>query len=280
MFQVAGSDSFQTRVISRTSSAIGRALRLVAALVLAIPVVATVAGVTSVSATITLVPQTAFEIDGNLPVNGNGGVPNVSIAGDWGTRVGTPASSWTGGTYGPGLTPGGLPSTGSYYMYRDMDACDSSTDTIGVGGDKVNVAISDLVPASVVVTGVASSDFECIRVGYGVSCTRASLAVGASGTIRITVLLPLTTPVETTIVNVAEVTGSVFDPDLTNNTSRATAIPEPPIVLPPPPTNPPIIPETGSDVASGLLLGLAMVLFGGLVSIIARRRSRHPETNA
>ena len=105
------------------------------------------------------------------------------------------------------------------------------------------------------------------------------MAVGATGTIRITVLLPLTTPVETTIINVAEVTGSVFDPDLTNNTSRATAIPEPPVVLPPPPTNPPIIPETGSDVAGGLLLGLAMVLFGGLVSIIARRRSRHPKTN-
>ena len=83
-----------------------------------------------------MVPQTAFEIDGNLPVNG--GVPNVSTAGDWGTSVGTPASSWTGGTYDPGLTPGGLPSTGSYYMYRDMDACDSSTDTIGVGGDKVD----------------------------------------------------------------------------------------------------------------------------------------------
>ena len=143
-----------------------------------------------------------------------------------------------------------------------------------------DVTINDVVPASLVVTAVASTDFECIRVGNSVSCARASLAVGASGTIRITVLLPLTTSLETTIVNVAQVTGSVFDPDLSNNTSRAVVIPEPPVVLPPIFVTPPQIPETGSDAASGLLLGLLMVLFGGVASVVARRRARQPETNA
>ncbi|HAP77648.1 MAG TPA: hypothetical protein DCR14_16405 [Acidimicrobiaceae bacterium] len=113
----------------------GRLFRVLVAVALAVPVVPIMSDTPLVLATSTLSPTTAWEIDGNAVVNGNGGVANVSVAGDWGNDAGT---SWSGGNYGPGNTPGGLPSTGSYYLWRDMDACNSLSDTIGVGGDKVD----------------------------------------------------------------------------------------------------------------------------------------------
>ena len=127
----------------------GRLFRVLVAVALAVPVVPIMSDTPLVLATSTLSPTTAWEIDGNAVVNGNGGVANVSVAGDWGNDAGT---SWSGGNYGPGNTPGGLPSTGSYYLWRDMDACNSLSDTIGVGGDKV-----DDGPQWPVITGSAPS---------------------------------------------------------------------------------------------------------------------------
>ena len=138
-----------------------------------------------------------------------------------------------------------------------------------------DITVTDLVPASLVATSVASTDFDCTRAGNSVTCARSTLAVGASGTIRITVLLPLTAPPGVGIVNTGEVTGSLFDPDLSNNISRASVLPQPPVVLPPVTTAPPEIPKTGGNAATGLGIGLWLMLLGGVALVVARRRVRH-----
>lgn len=138
-------------------------------------------------------------------------------------------------------------------------------------GTAVDVVIADVVPSTLTVGNVTSSFFDCTRSGNSVTCTRPSMAVGASGTITIAVTVN-GTAVDGAIVNVGTVESSTPDPDLTNNSDDASV--DVVIPLPPPPEPPPVtLPATGSDGTGPLVrAALWLVLLGGAVVLITRRR--------
>jgi len=136
----------------------------------------------------------------------------------------------------------------------------------------VDVTVTDQVPATLVVTSVSSADFSCGFVGNAVTCTRPTLASGASGTIVVNVSVPNDNQA-TSVTNVGVVTSSTPDTNLANNTDDASV----PLVAqqPPPPPPPPVevLPETGSSNLGQLLAaGAALVAVGGLALLGARRR--------
>ena len=139
----------------------------------------------------------------------------------------------------------------------------------------VNVVVSDVVPGPLTVTAVDSSAFACGAVGNTVTCNVASLAVGATGRVLVTVGVPGNAV--GTIINVASVTASTPDPNLNNNTDDAIvsviAVDSlPPVVTPPsPPTG---LPITGTGAAK--ILGAATALFalGWFLLAVRRRRRR------
>jgi uncharacterized repeat protein (TIGR01451 family) len=134
-----------------------------------------------------------------------------------------------------------------------------------------DVEVGDLVPSSLAVGNVTSSFFDCTRSGNDVTCTRPSMAVGASGTITIAVTVN-GSAVDGPITNVGTVESSTPDPDLTNNSDDATV--DVVVPLPPPPEPPPVtLPRTGSDATSSMVRSaLALVLLGALAVIATRRR--------
>ena len=142
-------------------------------------------------------------------------------------------------------------------------------------GTAVNVDIGDLVPSTVTVTGVTSSDFTCSNTGNAVTCTRVSLAVGASGTVTIAVTVPATA-VGGTVVNVGTVESDTPDPDLTNNSDDALVV----IVAQEAPTTtlPPVtLPKTGSDAGGGIMRAAFLLFALGAVTVLVTRRRRDDE---
>ncbi len=144
-------------------------------------------------------------------------------------------------------------------------------------GVAVNVEISDLVPAAVTVTGVTSSDFACGNTGNTVTCTVASLAVGASGEVTITVSVPATAA-GGTVDNIGTVESDTPDPDLTNNSDDASVI----IVAQAAPTTTvaPEIPKTGSDATGGIVQAAFLLLLLGGATVLVTRRRRDEELNS
>jgi uncharacterized repeat protein (TIGR01451 family) len=137
-----------------------------------------------------------------------------------------------------------------------------------------DVEVFDLVPSTLKVTGVTSSDFTCSNSGNSVTCTRPELTVGSSGdiTIKVTVL----DGTVGLVVNTGEVEARQPDPTPADNVDSAevnvpAAAVQPPVVVPPEG-----LPATGSDI--GDFLKTALLLLGaglGLVLITLRRRRRH-----
>ena len=138
-------------------------------------------------------------------------------------------------------------------------------------GTAVDVVIGDLVPPAVVVTGVSSDDFDCGNDGNTVSCTVASLAVGESGTVTITVSVPLTAP-GGDVVNVGTVESATPDPDLSNNSDEASVTVV--AIAPPTTTLPPVtLPPTGSNGTDPLTkAGIVFLVLGAGFILITRRR--------
>jgi uncharacterized repeat protein (TIGR01451 family) len=139
-----------------------------------------------------------------------------------------------------------------------------------------DVLVTDVVPSTLVVTGVSSADFSCGFTGNSVSCTRPSLAVGASGTITITVQVPADNQT-TSITNIGVVSASTPDPVPENNSDDATV----PLVAqqPPPPPPPPAaeLPATGAGSVSAITKSAALLIGLGAVALVLsqqRRRDR------
>jgi uncharacterized repeat protein (TIGR01451 family)/LPXTG-motif cell wall-anchored protein len=132
--------------------------------------------------------------------------------------------------------------------------------------EAANLVVSDAVPAPLVVTDVTSADFSCSRIGNSVTCTRAALAVGATGTISIRVAVPVDAAAGP-ITNIGSVSATTPDPNLTNNSDDATATVPPVVVLPP------VLPATGGDVAPFLSIA-ALILGVGTVVLMSSRRRR------
>jgi uncharacterized repeat protein (TIGR01451 family) len=82
-----------------------------------------------------------------------------------------------------------------------------------------DITVTDTLPAGVTFQTVNATGWGC-SVGSGtVTCSRASLAVGTTLNITITVTAPVVTG---DITNSASVTSDTPDPDITNNTDDAT----------------------------------------------------------
>ncbi|MEO6651372.1 MAG: hypothetical protein ABIP17_01785 [Ilumatobacteraceae bacterium] len=133
-------------------------------------------------------------------------------------------------------------------------------------GTARSVVISDFVPNQLSVTGVSSSDFTCGNNGNNVTCMVDSLAVGASGSITISVTT-LASAGGGDVLNVATVAATTPDPNLTNNTSTATVV----IVAQAPPDV--TLPRTGSDVTKSVTQSaVLLVMLGGTIVLATRRR--------
>jgi uncharacterized repeat protein (TIGR01451 family) len=135
------------------------------------------------------------------------------------------------------------------------------------------VVVGDIVPNQLTVTGVSSSQFSCTHTGNSVSCTKASMAVGETGQVTITVSVPLNAA-SGTVVNVGTVEATTPDRDLSNNSDDASVT----LVAQAPPTTtlpPVVLPPTGSNATTPVTrAAFVLVLLGGFVLLISRRRRR------
>jgi uncharacterized repeat protein (TIGR01451 family)/LPXTG-motif cell wall-anchored protein len=137
-----------------------------------------------------------------------------------------------------------------------------------------SVSISDIVPGQVTVTGVTSAEFSCSNAGNTVTCTKPSMAVGETGHITIAVTVPIAAA-GGTVTNLGSVSASTPDPNTSNNSddaavtvvAQAAPLPEPPPV---------VLPPTGSNSTTPVTwAAISLVLLGGLVMLVSRRRRDH-----
>ncbi|HZB42454.1 MAG TPA: LPXTG cell wall anchor domain-containing protein, partial [Ilumatobacter sp.] len=136
------------------------------------------------------------------------------------------------------------------------------------------VVVGDIVPGQVTVTGVSSAQFSCSNSGNTVTCTKPSMAVGETGSISIAVTVPAVAA-SGSVVNIGSVTATTPDNNASNNSDDASVT----IVAqaPPPPTPPPVIlPPTGSNSTTPVTwAAISLVLIGGMVMLVSRRRRDH-----
>jgi uncharacterized repeat protein (TIGR01451 family)/LPXTG-motif cell wall-anchored protein len=173
----------------------------------------------------------------------------------------------------------------------DLEIVKTATpDPIGAGNDitwtlkitnngpgvALNVEVGDLMPSSVTVTKVSSSQFSCVNAGNTITCTKASMAAGETGTVTIVTNVPANSA-GGTVTNVGTVESESPDPDLTNNSDDASVV----VVAQAPPTTAPLppvtLPKTGSDSTSGLVQGGIWLLMLGVAVLLVTRRRRHDE---
>jgi uncharacterized repeat protein (TIGR01451 family) len=172
-------------------------------------------------------------------------------------------------------------STGTYTLTVTNQGPSAATD----------VVVNDALPASLTATGATGDGWTCTigNAGSAISCTRPTLASGASAAIVLAVTIgdpDLASGVSgTAIANTATVGSPTPDPDLTNNTSTATVVPtrRGPLPLaavdePAAPARGPL-PKTGVDVRSWMILADVILICGVFLLFaealpVKRRRSR------
>lgn len=95
------------------------------------------------------------------------------------------------------------------------------------------VVINDALPSSLSFISCNASGGTCGSTGNSFQASFASLAVGSSGTVTVTVLLAANTAAGTTLVNTASAQSLTNDPNPSNNTASAaiTAVSPPPHTL-------------------------------------------------
>jgi uncharacterized repeat protein (TIGR01451 family) len=148
----------------------------------------------------------------------------------------------------------------------------------------VNVVVSDAIPAAFEVVGTfPAAELRCTNSANAVQCTAASLANGGvlSTTIQVRVL---TTTVPGTVINTATVATDSTDNVPTDNSDSASitiVAPRTPANASSPPTVPagpasggPTLPRTGNSSLGAPLRLAALLLVGGIFSLLIARRRR------
>jgi uncharacterized repeat protein (TIGR01451 family) len=88
----------------------------------------------------------------------------------------------------------------------------------GGPSDAANISVTDTLPAGVTLVGANGPGWSCTGTG-SVTCTRATLAAGATSTITIQVTAP---DQASSVTNTASVASTTSDPDPGDNTGTAT----------------------------------------------------------
>jgi uncharacterized repeat protein (TIGR01451 family)/LPXTG-motif cell wall-anchored protein len=145
-----------------------------------------------------------------------------------------------------------------------------------------NVVVSDTIPAQFEVIGTfPTTGLSCTNTGNAVQCTTAALANGA--TVRTVVQVRvLAAAAPGAVTNTATVTTDGSDSDTTDNTSSAsitvTAIAnQAPVPTPDPGTvvsGGTTLPRTGNSSLGGPLTLAALMVAGGIASLVIARRRR------
>ena len=156
-------------------------------------------------------------------------------------------------------------------------------------GTALNVEVGDIMPSTVTVTKVSSAQFSCSNTSNVITCKKASMAVGETGTVTIVTNVPANSA-GGTVTNVGTVESDTRDDNLSNNSDNASVDvvaqrPPTPTTLPPGHCaflgalqechTPITLPKTGSDSTGWLVQGgLWLLMFGALGMVLAHRR-RH-----
>mgnify|MGYP001428499946 CR=1 FL=1 len=100
----------------------------------------------------------------------------------------------------------------------------STTFSLGVANagpsDADDAVVTDTLPAGLVPTAVSGSGWSCGIVAVTVTCTRATLAAGATSTISVTALASASAPAGD-VSNTATIASATADPDPGDNSSTA-----------------------------------------------------------
>jgi uncharacterized repeat protein (TIGR01451 family) len=164
----------------------------------------------------------------------------------------------------------------------DLSLVKTGPATVQVGGQVVyklsvanagpdaasSVQVVDTLPEGVTFVSASGSGWSCTHDGdTTVTCTRASLTVGAAPVITLVVTAP---GQPTELDNAAEVDGATYDPLGGNN---ASSVPTQVLALTAAGGPGGGLSHTGADVAFVVLLGFALVLVGtGVLTGIRRRQ--------
>lgn len=137
----------------------------------------------------------------------------------------------------------------------------------------LGVTVGDTVPSPLVVVSATSNEFTCAVAGNVVTCTKATLAVGETGTILVTTMVPTGT-VTQSFTNGATISLTGSDPVLTNNAGEQMVMVGSEAVAPPPTGG--VLPATGSNQQPLTIAALLVLVVGvGLLSL-RRRRTQRP----
>ncbi|MCU0262007.1 MAG: DUF11 domain-containing protein, partial [Ilumatobacteraceae bacterium] len=138
-----------------------------------------------------------------------------------------------------------------------------------------NVVVSDTIPAPFVVQSIEQGSFSCTRSGNAITCTRATMAVGETLSVKVRVATPVDAA-QGVVVNTGSVQAVTPDPNLANNSASAS-VTIPAAAVQPPAPNP--LPATGAGFAETGARIAAIVLGAGLIVLAAARRRRYGSLN-
>jgi len=176
-----------------------------------------------------------------------------------------------------------------------LDRGDSLTYTLAITNDgpdpAANVVVVDTLPEGISYDELPAVDgWNCALAADDareLTCSKATeLAVDATATLTYTATADADAARSTTFTNIATVTSSTDDPDLTNNTDdSSTRTPAPPVFVPPPALDPPPPPApvaepdevlelviTGASSRALAAGSTVLLALGGLLFVAGRRR--------
>ena len=142
-------------------------------------------------------------------------------------------------------------------------------------GTATDVVLADAVPTGLTPTAV--SDPACTLTGQDLSCRFATLAMGASRQVTLTVLATAAGG----FTNTASVSAATPDPQPDNNVGAVGGVVTeavPPTTQPPATAPPGSLPATGSSSPGPELQLGALLMLAGIAVVVAtlRRRGRQP----
>jgi uncharacterized repeat protein (TIGR01451 family) len=134
------------------------------------------------------------------------------------------------------------------------------------------VVVADPLPAGLQPVSVTTTAGTCVISGANVTCQIGTLAANATATVTLIVEVPASQAAGA-VTNIASVSSATSDP--VGETSASSAVVQVQ-VSPTPPTPPTPLPPTGQSIDETLIAAILLVLTGGALQTIRRRRRHQP----